>query len=90
MSEWMNGILGHVCANPVKTEHVYTICTMSDQRRRRGAEMVQMTLGQVKTHHYIIFFFRPLHSKGFCQVEKFKKFEKNSEVGGWVKPQLRL
>ena len=26
--------------------------------------------------------------KGFCQVKKIPKSEKNSEVGGWVKPQL--
>ena len=25
---------------------------------------------------------------GFCQVKKIQKSEKNSEVGGWVKPQL--
>ena len=27
-------------------------------------------------------------AKGFCQVKKIQKSEKNSEVGGWVKPQL--
>ena len=26
--------------------------------------------------------------KGFCQIEKIQKSEKNSEVGGWVQPQL--
>ena len=28
--------------------------------------------------------------KGFCQVKKIQKIEKNSEVGGWVKPELGL
>ena len=28
--------------------------------------------------------------KGFCQVKKIQKSEKNSEVGGWVKRQLGL
>ena len=27
-------------------------------------------------------------AQGFCQVKKIQKSEKNSEVGGWVKPQL--
>ena len=26
--------------------------------------------------------------KGFVKLNKFQKSEKNSEVGGWVKPQL--
>ena len=26
--------------------------------------------------------------RGFVKLKKFKKSEKNSEVGGWVKPQL--
>ena len=26
--------------------------------------------------------------RGFVKLEKIQKFEKNSEVGGWVKPQL--
>ena len=26
--------------------------------------------------------------RGFVKLKKFQKFEKNSEVGGWVKPQL--
>ena len=26
--------------------------------------------------------------RGFCQVKKIQKSVKNSEVGGWVKPQL--
>ena len=29
-----------------------------------------------------------MSTKGFCQVKKIQKSEKNSEVGGWVKPQL--
>ena len=28
--------------------------------------------------------------KGFCQVKKIQKSEKNSEVGGWFNPQLGL
>ena len=31
--------LGH---NPVNTKHLYNICTMLDQRRRRWADVVQM------------------------------------------------
>ena len=27
-------------------------------------------------------------TEGFCQVKKIQKSEKNSELGGWVKPKL--
>ena len=29
-------------------------------------------------------------TKGFCQVKKIQKSEKNSKVGGWVMPQLEI
>ena len=28
--------------------------------------------------------------RGFVKLKKFQKSEKNSEVGGWVKPQIGL
>ena len=34
--------------------------------------------------------YHSLVCKGLCQVEKIQKSEKNSEVGGWVKPKLRI
>ena len=31
-----------------------------------------------------------MNIKGFCQVKKIQKFEKNTEVCGWVKPKLGI
>ena len=33
---------GYYASFPAKTTHLYNICTMSDQRRRRWADFVQM------------------------------------------------
>ena len=38
---------------------------------------------QLGSRKYFYYMFR-----GFVKLKKFKKIAKNSEVGGWVKPQL--
>ena len=56
--------------------------------RKEYASLVEEA-ESVKTAQKVNYNFNTTNmTKGFCQVKQIPKAEKNSEVGGWVKPQL--
>ena len=78
-----------VYENPANTKYLYNICTTSAQLLRRWPNIAQMfcVFWEISSTLMLVCA-RVIHISGFVKLKKFQKSEKNSEVGGWVKPQL--
>ena len=87
----MNGVLRHICAT-------FQACSLNHRTRANPQKNVPVlsltTLKFLCINHgdqmYFSIWNHYKYLRGFVKLKKIQKSEKNSEVGGWLKPQLGL